>query len=328
MPYSNFLEVTNLLLVPNSLQVTNSLEVTNEVLFVTTLPAPPTPTFSPVAGSYGSVQNVAITSAGADTIYYTTNGVDPTTGDTVYSGPISVGTSETLKALAVQAGHFNSAIGSAAYVINLAVVQSAAGDMVSGVTSATFASPVTPGNAVVVFVKTANGFGATTCTGVSDTNGGNVYTLVRGPDVSADGSNSNNYIFICNSNAGSPTVVTAATAGAAFTCAIVVVEVSGYLSVDTSTFDAVSGATYTGAGIVTAGANELLLCVAANSNSQTMTQGTGWTDVAHGALNTSLQSFYYELEKRVATTAGTYTPIANNTGGTNAGSMETIALIG
>jgi len=78
-----------------------------------------TPTFSPVAGSYGPAQTVTISSAtSGTTIYYTTNGTTPTTGSTLYSGPITVSTSETVEALAVKTGYTNSAIGSAAYVIN------------------------------------------------------------------------------------------------------------------------------------------------------------------------------------------------------------------
>jgi hypothetical protein len=78
-----------------------------------------TPTFSPAAGSYGPAQSVTIstTTSGA-TIYYTTNGATPTTNSTVYSAPITVSSSETLEALAVESGYNNSAVGSAAYVIN------------------------------------------------------------------------------------------------------------------------------------------------------------------------------------------------------------------
>jgi Domain of unknown function (DUF1929)/Legume lectin domain/Chitobiase/beta-hexosaminidase C-terminal domain/PKD domain len=77
-----------------------------------------TPTFLPVGGSYSSTQNVAIsTTTSSSTIYYTTNGNPPTTGSAVYSTPISVATSETLKALAVKSGSTNSAVGSASYTI-------------------------------------------------------------------------------------------------------------------------------------------------------------------------------------------------------------------
>lgn len=78
-----------------------------------------TPTFSPVAGTYTSVQLVNISSATTGTtIYYTTDGSTPTTGSTPYTGPVTVSTSLTLKALAVKSGYTDSAVGSAAYVIS------------------------------------------------------------------------------------------------------------------------------------------------------------------------------------------------------------------
>lgn len=77
-----------------------------------------TPTFSPPAGSYGPTQLVTVSSltAGA-TFYYTTNGSTPTVLSTLYTGPVSVAVSETLKALGTKVGFSNSAIGTAAYVI-------------------------------------------------------------------------------------------------------------------------------------------------------------------------------------------------------------------
>jgi hypothetical protein len=76
------------------------------------------PTFSPAAGTYATSQTVTISevTAGA-TIYYTTNGTTPTTSSTVYSGPITVGASETLEAIAVETRYTNSAISTAAYTI-------------------------------------------------------------------------------------------------------------------------------------------------------------------------------------------------------------------
>jgi len=77
------------------------------------------PTFSPGGGIYVSTQTVTIgeLSSGA-TIYYTTNGTTPTTSSNVYTGPISVSSSETVEAIAIQAGHVNSPVGTAAYTIN------------------------------------------------------------------------------------------------------------------------------------------------------------------------------------------------------------------
>jgi hypothetical protein len=80
-------------------------------------PTQPTPTFSPVAGSYAGTQNITITSLLADTIYYTLNGSTPDVFSSVYSGPVAVSVSETLKAFAVRAGYLDSAVGVAAYTI-------------------------------------------------------------------------------------------------------------------------------------------------------------------------------------------------------------------
>jgi hypothetical protein len=88
--------------------------------YTITLPAA-TPAFSPAGGTYSSTQSVTIsdTTPGA-TIYYTTNGIAPTTSSTVYSGPLSVGGSETLSAIAVAAGSSTSALQTAAYTITSA----------------------------------------------------------------------------------------------------------------------------------------------------------------------------------------------------------------
>jgi len=77
-----------------------------------------TPAFSLAPGSYTSAQSVNITdiTPGA-TIYYTTNGAAPTTASAKYIGPISVATTETLKAIAVATGYTNSAVATGAYTI-------------------------------------------------------------------------------------------------------------------------------------------------------------------------------------------------------------------
>ncbi len=96
-----------------------SISPTASALFTITLPAA-TPTFTPGAGTDTSIQSVSIASAtqGA-TIYYTTNGTTPTTASTVYAGPVTVGSSETLEAIATATGSTTSTVGTAAYVINL-----------------------------------------------------------------------------------------------------------------------------------------------------------------------------------------------------------------
>jgi hypothetical protein len=77
-----------------------------------------TPTFSPGTGTYASTQSVTIadTTPGA-VIYYTTNGATPTTASAVYSSAITVSANTTLEALAVAPGYAQSAVASAAYVV-------------------------------------------------------------------------------------------------------------------------------------------------------------------------------------------------------------------
>jgi hypothetical protein len=77
-----------------------------------------TPVFSPSPGRYTQAQMVSISDAliGA-TIHYTTDGTVPTTSSPVYTGPISVGVTETLKADATAAGYLRSAVATAKYTI-------------------------------------------------------------------------------------------------------------------------------------------------------------------------------------------------------------------
>jgi hypothetical protein len=77
-----------------------------------------TPSFSPAAGSYSSAQSVSIaTSTSGASIYYTTDGSTPSASSTKYATPIAVGSSQTLKAIALKEGMNDSAVASAAYVI-------------------------------------------------------------------------------------------------------------------------------------------------------------------------------------------------------------------
>jgi hypothetical protein len=86
----------------------------------TITPPAETPTFSVAAGTYTAAQTVTISDVTAGSIiYYTTNGITPTTSSTVYSGPITVSSTETIQAVAIASGHTLSSVGSAAYTINL-----------------------------------------------------------------------------------------------------------------------------------------------------------------------------------------------------------------
>ena len=79
-----------------------------------------TPTFNPGSGTFAGPLSVTISdsSTGAK-IYFTTDGTTPTTSSTKYTGPLSVSTTQTLKAIAVASGLSNSPIASATYTLNI-----------------------------------------------------------------------------------------------------------------------------------------------------------------------------------------------------------------
>jgi len=94
---------------------------------LTTKPAPlPTPTFLPLAGPYPEAQTVtvalqppklpAVLPADA-VIYYTLDGSDPTSVSPVYSVPLAIDASLTLKALAMAADYPSSEIAKGVYTI-------------------------------------------------------------------------------------------------------------------------------------------------------------------------------------------------------------------
>jgi hypothetical protein len=77
------------------------------------------PVFSPPGGSYGPAQEVAIsTSAMGSKIYYTLDGSAPTIDASVYSSPIEISSSKTIRAIAVNTRSKSSTISTAVYVIN------------------------------------------------------------------------------------------------------------------------------------------------------------------------------------------------------------------
>ncbi len=85
------------------------------------IPLPPAaaPVFSPAAGTYATAQTVTITSAtGTASIRYTTDGSTPSeTAGTLYSGPVNIAKTTTLKAIAYAAGFTDSAVTSGTYTI-------------------------------------------------------------------------------------------------------------------------------------------------------------------------------------------------------------------
>jgi hypothetical protein len=117
-----------------------------------------TPVIAPAGGTYTSAQSVTITDATAGaTIYYTTNGTTPTASSTVYSGAITVSSSETIEAIAVASGFSNSAVASATYNINLPAAATPVISPAAGTYSSAQSVTITDSTAGATIYYTTNG---------------------------------------------------------------------------------------------------------------------------------------------------------------------------
>src|SRR6185503_20267994 len=77
-----------------------------------------TPVLSPAGGTFTGPVTVTLTdSTPGATIHYTTDGSTPTGSSTVYTGPITVNQTTTIRAMATASGMTNSAVASATYTI-------------------------------------------------------------------------------------------------------------------------------------------------------------------------------------------------------------------
>jgi uncharacterized repeat protein (TIGR02543 family) len=131
-------------------------------------------------------------------IYYTNDGSTPTTASTPYVLPISVATSQTIKAVAITSGHTLSAVGTAAYVISpsltLSVNSSGTGSgTISGTNCATNTYPsgtAVTCNASATTGSTFTGWSGGTCTGTGTCS----FTLTSNSVVTANFS-LNTYTF-------------------------------------------------------------------------------------------------------------------------------------
>lgn len=78
---------------------------------------PPITTARPPGGIYDSSQTVTLSTGEAATIYYTTNGSDPTTSSTRYSSPLTISSTLTLKYFAVDTAGNREQLTTSTYTI-------------------------------------------------------------------------------------------------------------------------------------------------------------------------------------------------------------------
>ncbi|MBP5687088.1 MAG: chitobiase/beta-hexosaminidase C-terminal domain-containing protein, partial [Muribaculaceae bacterium] len=120
------------------------------------------PSFTPAAGTYYSPIEVTMrTGTAGASIYYTTNGSTPTTSSTLYSEPITISATTTVKAIATLDG-VTSDVATAEYVMGTAtpVANIAAYQVVEDGTTVVFSNPVTVigHNGQNLYVKDASGY--------------------------------------------------------------------------------------------------------------------------------------------------------------------------
>ena len=79
-------------------------------------PTAAAPVISPDGGTFGSTQNVTLSSTTASaTIYYTMDGTEPTPASTAYTEPIAISSDTTLLAIASAPGYVQSAVSNATF---------------------------------------------------------------------------------------------------------------------------------------------------------------------------------------------------------------------
>ena len=125
-----------------------------------------TPTFNPAGGTYSGTQSVTISDATSGaSIRYTVDGSTPTGSSTLYTGPITVSSSRTIKAIGTKSGMTNSAVATATYTINGSVVATPtfnpAGGTYSGTQSVTI-SDATSGASIRYTVDGSTPTGSST----------------------------------------------------------------------------------------------------------------------------------------------------------------------
>ena len=78
-----------------------------------------TPTASVDSGVFKTIQTVSLTAGDGASIFYTTDGTEPSENSALYTGPITLSTNTTLKFIAIKPGYQNSPVVEKTYAIEL-----------------------------------------------------------------------------------------------------------------------------------------------------------------------------------------------------------------
>lgn len=274
------------------------------------------PTLSPAPQQYPSTIAVTLSAAPGAAIYFTTDGSTPTLSSPIYTGPISVSSTTTIRAIAVEPGYLTSsatvgtyAIGNTASTIAFAQMAYATPQTPQQSISVKYAGAQGAGNLNVIFVGWNDS--TQTVTSVTDSSG-NVYQLATGPLVQTSyQSQSVYYAPNIASAAPSANTVTVTFSGPAVYPDIRILEYSG---ADTANpLDGAVGAMGNGStagsgSLTTTAANDLL--VAGNMVQQTTKgAGTGFTSRIITSPDGDI------AEDRLAGAAGSYSATASISGG-------------
>ena len=84
-------------------------------------PVSSAPTISPATGNIYGPTSVTITAAAGASVYYTTNGTEPTNASTPYTAPFTVSATTTVKAIAYETGKNPSTVTTATYTLSSAI---------------------------------------------------------------------------------------------------------------------------------------------------------------------------------------------------------------
>ncbi len=117
--YKGAIKVAETETIEAAAELTGELPSVTAAATFTILPYAAEPVISPAKGDFSQAQYVTISdkTKGA-VIYFTVDGTTPTTASNVYSIPIAVMTTQTIKAVAVAAGYTNSMIAKATYTVS------------------------------------------------------------------------------------------------------------------------------------------------------------------------------------------------------------------